>query len=169
MATTGEPRANEELMVEARRLSELLVRVAEQAKAEFAQSVAVSGLPLHLARAVMNLDVPAPMRELAERLACDRSYITGLADGLEERDLVCRVPGADRRTKLLELTEAGRRLRSELSGAVASNSAVLRRLTADEREALEPLLRKILGDEDGTGESPGGDCRCPAGPPQGAC
>jgi len=135
----------EELMVEARRISALLVQVAEQAKAEFAASVTRFDLPLHLARAIMQLDAPAPMRELAESLACDRSYITGLADQLEERDLVCRVPGDDRRVKLLELTERGRELRTSLADAVADSSMVLRRLTEDERRALEPLLLKLLG------------------------
>jgi len=132
-------------MVEARRISALLVQVAEQAKAEFAASVTEFDLPLHLARAIMQLDEPAPMRELADSLACDRSYITGLADQLEERDLVSRVPGDDRRVKLLELTDRGRELRSSLADAVANSSMVLQRLTEDERRALEPLLLKLLG------------------------
>ena len=133
-------------MVEARCLSGLLIRVAERAKVEFAESVAAFDLPLHLVRAVMSLDEPAPMRDLADHLACDRSYITGLADQLEERRLVTRVPGEDRRVKLLELTAEGRDLRNELSDAVAARSMVLQRLTPDERRTLEPLLRKLLGD-----------------------
>jgi len=136
----------DEAMVEARRLSGLLIHVAEQAKAEFAESVAGFDLPLHLVRAMMSLDQPAPMRELADHLACDRSYVTGLADQLEERGLVTRVPGEDRRVKLLELTAEGRDLRDELSDAVAARSMVLQRLTPHERRTLEPLLRKLLGD-----------------------
>ena len=136
----------DEAMVEARRLSGLLIHVAEQAKAEFAESVADFDLPLHLVRAMMSLDQPAPMRELADHLACDRSYIPGLADQLEERGLVTRVPGEDRRVKLLELTAEGRDLRDRLADAVAGRSMVLQRLTPDERRTLEPLLRKLLGD-----------------------
>ena len=49
-------------MVVARRLSGLLIQVAERAKAEFADSVAGFDLPLHLVRAMMSLDQPAPMR-----------------------------------------------------------------------------------------------------------
>ncbi len=133
-------------MVVARRLSGLLIQVAERAKAEFADSVAGFDLPLHLVRAMMSLDQPAPMRDLADHLSCDRSYITGLADQLEERRLVSRVPGEDRRVKLLELTPEGRELRGQLSDAVAAHSMVLQRLTPDERRTLEPLLRKLLGD-----------------------
>ena len=65
------------------------------------------------------LTKPAPMRDLAERLACDQSYITNLADQVEDRGLVCRVPGDDRRVKLLQLTPAGEKLRDEISEAVA--------------------------------------------------
>lgn len=162
MAPVDETPTSDELMLEARRLSGLLVRVADKAKAEFAESVACFDLPLHLARAVMSLDAPAPMRELAEHLACDRSYITGLADKLEERNLVSRVPGDDRRVKLLELTAEGRKLRNDLTDAVATHSMVLRRLSPEERRTLEPLLRKLL-DEDGdnhpAGQVPGNDGR----------
>lgn len=78
---------------EAGRLVRLLVDIAEQAKADFAATVAAVGLPMPLARAIVLLTHPAPMRDLAEQLACDRSYVTNLADQLEERGLVARVPG----------------------------------------------------------------------------
>ena len=55
------------------------------------------------------------MRELADQLACDRSYITGIADQLEQRVLVDGVPAQDRRVKLLQLTEAGARARNRIS------------------------------------------------------
>jgi DNA-binding MarR family transcriptional regulator len=154
-AMAGEPGVTDAPLVEARRISALLVRVAEQAKAEFAASVARFDLPLHLARAIMRLDAPAPMRELADSLACDRSYITGLADQLEERGLVSRVPGGDRRVKLLELTAEGRRLRGALADAVAASSMVLHGLTAEERRSLEPLLRKLLGEQSADEACPG--------------
>lgn len=147
----------DDLMVEARRLSALLIKVSEQSRAGFAAALSRFDLPVHLARAVMQLDDPAPMRELAESLACDRSHITGLADQLEERGLVARVPAEDRRVKLLELTPKGRDLRGELSDAVASSSKVLQRLSADERRALEALLLKLLD-----GDVPGDACTEPA-------
>lgn len=157
MSTETSTGASDDLMVEARRLSALLIHVAEQAKAEFAESVSGFDLPLHLVRAMMSLDQPAPMRELADHLACDRSYVTGLADQLEERGLVTRVPGEDRRVKLLELTAQGRDLRDRLADAVAARSMVLQRLTPEERKSLEPLLRKLLGVDAG-GVQPAQGC-----------
>ena len=129
---------------EAQRLSQLLVAVAEQSKENFGESIAHFGIPAHLARAVLLLDYPAPMRELADRLACDRSYITSLADQLEDRGLIARVQGDDRRIKLLALTQAGTTLRDEMAEAVARHSLVLKRLTSEQRAALAPLLETLM-------------------------
>lgn len=137
----------ESRLQEARWLSGMLIAISEQAKRDFAETVAAFGLPVHLARAVLMLDIPAPMRELADRLACDRSYVTNLADALEERGLVARVPGEDRRVKLLELTDEGVALRTQLSDAVAKRALVLRRLSEAERKVLAPLLERLLQDD----------------------
>ena len=108
-------------LAEAGRLAQLLVDIAKQAMADFAATVGELGLPVHLARAIVLLGNPAPMRDLADQLNCDRSYITSLADQLEERGLVSRAVGDDRRVKLLTLTDAGvdileSALKSVLSG-----------------------------------------------------
>lgn len=131
---------------EAGRLAHMLVDIAEQAKADFTDTVASFGLPVPLARAIVLLTTPAPMRDLAEQLACDRSYITNLADQLEQRGLVTRVPGEDRRVKLLALTDAGVAMRDQISEAVAERNIILRRLTPAEREALTPLLERLVDD-----------------------
>ena len=123
----------------------MLVKVAERSKADFTEIAAELDLPVHLARAVVLLDVPSPMRALADRLACDRSYVTSLADQLEQRGLVERVVATeDRRVKLLELTEDGRRTREDISNAVTKRALVLRRLDDNQRQALRPLLEAML-------------------------
>ena len=137
-------------LAEARQLSQMLVDIADKAKAVFAETAATFDLPVHLARAVLMLGNPAPMRDLADQLACDRSYITNLADQLEERGLVTRIPGEDRRVKLLQLTPAGVALRNEISEVVAERALVLSRLNEDERKALFPLLEKLLRDDSST-------------------
>ncbi|ONH61513.1 hypothetical protein CcI49_04585 [Frankia sp. CcI49] len=140
----------EALFAEAGRLAQMLVDIGERAKADFACTVASFGLPAHLARAIVGLTTPAPMRDLADQLGCDRSYVTSLADQLEERGLVTRVPGEDRRIKLLALTDAGLALRNQIATAVAERNIILRRLTDSERAALAPLLERLLDDsEDG--------------------
>ncbi len=141
-------RHSEQRYDEARRLSGMLIDIAGQTKADFAEIVAELDLPVHLARAVLMLDEPAPMRDLADRLACDRSYVTNLADRLEERGLVERVSGTDRRVKLLSLTDAGIATRDAISHAVAARSMLLTRLTDAQRAALAPLL-EALTDADG--------------------
>lgn len=142
MASSGQA------LAEAQELSQMLVDISERAKADFGAIACSLGLPPHLARAVALLSTPAPMRDLADQLACDRSYITSVADQLEERGLVERVPGEDRRVKLLELTDEGTRLREQLSTAVAERALVLRRLTASQRSTLRPLLEALLDDTD---------------------
>lgn len=137
----------EKRVEEAQELSRMLVLITEQSKADFAAIASSLGLPVHLARAVVLLAVPAPMRELAAQLGCDRSYITILADQLHERGLVERIPGADRRVKLLKLTDAGVQMRSDISEAVADRALVLRRLTDDQRRTLRPLLEALLRDD----------------------
>lgn len=145
---------------ETRQIAQMLVRIAERAKADFARIVEPLDLPVHLARAVLLLDQPAPMRDLAYRLNCDRSYITSIADQLEDRGLIERVPGEDRRIKLLTLTPAGTTLRDELSESVAEQSMVNRRLTDTQRQALVPILEALLGDDEELGDPA---CPCPPG------
>jgi DNA-binding MarR family transcriptional regulator len=128
---------------ESRRLSQMLIDIAESAKRNFAETAASFDLPVHLARSVLLLDEPAPMRHLADLLGCDRSYITLLADQLEERGLIARVSGQDRRVKLLQLTKAGTALRDELSKAVAERALVLR-LSDTDRKNLARLLGQLL-------------------------
>jgi DNA-binding MarR family transcriptional regulator len=84
------------------------------------------------------------MRGLAQHLECDASNVTGLADRLEELGVVERVPGADRRVKLLRLTRRGATVRADLEDRVAAGSTVTAKLTALERTQLMGLLDKLL-------------------------
>lgn len=122
-----------------------LLRAADGVRADVAATVADFDLPLPLARAVLELAEPAPMRDLAASMSCDRSYITGMADGLEERGLAERVQGADRRVKLLTLTAKGRRLRAELLAAIGARSEAIQALSPTERAALATTLATIVG------------------------
>lgn len=135
---------HESRVAQSRRLGQLLVKLGEQSKADFALIAAPLELPAPLARAILQLDQPAPMSELADQLGCDRSYVTALADQLEGRGLVTRAPGEDRRVKLLTLTQSGRQVRNELAAAIHQGSRVLLRLTDSERLILASLLQKLL-------------------------
>lgn len=125
-------------------MAALLVQATEHVRDEFAQAVAPFDLPVTTARALLLLEAPAPMRALAEHMTCDQSYITLIADDLERRGLVTRVPGADRRVKVLTLTKDGAATRAMLARAVAQRSPIMARLSADDRVTLDRLLSTIL-------------------------
>src|SRR4249919_2779746 len=88
---------------------------------------------------------PMPMGQLAEKIACDASNVTGLVDRLESRGLVRRSPStADRRVKVLDLTAKGSRLRGLLVDRMTVPPASLQRLTPAEQRALVRILARLL-------------------------
>ena len=91
-------------------------------------------------------DRPKPMSELAATMFCDASNITGIADRLEARGLVERVPAAhDRRVKTLALTPEGVRVRKELAARLAEPPASVTSLSAADQRALRDILRRAAG------------------------
>lgn len=132
-------------LAEAHGLSRQLFAVAERARNDFAAVVSGFGLTPVQARAVLWLESPSAMRDLAGHLNCDASNVTGVADRLESLGLVQRRAGEDRRVKLLQLTAAGETLRAELADRVARASTVTARLTRAERAQLRAILDKLMG------------------------
>lgn len=81
---------------------------------------------------------------LAEAVGLDRSTMVGVVDGLEERGLIERRRGADRRTNGLWLTRTGRALVARLRRRIERHERrVASRLGATEREQLLILLDKL--------------------------
>ncbi|MSQ24510.1 MAG: MarR family transcriptional regulator [Chloroflexi bacterium] len=100
-----------------------------------------------LALQQLQTDCPISMRELAARLKCDPSNITGLIDRLEIRGLVeRRAHPADRRVKYLLLTGAGQDLRERLEARLFSAPRFISELLEHEQAALSKLLAEILGE-----------------------
>jgi DNA-binding MarR family transcriptional regulator len=128
----------------AREIAVRLVRTAELLKADFAEAVAPFELSVPAARALLLMDEPIPMRVLSDRLSCDQSYITRIADELETRGLIQRVAGTDRRVQLLKLTRAGVRMRGSVFNAVTATNRVALCLGPAERRALDGALRLLL-------------------------
>ena len=95
--------------------------------------------------AVRALDRPRPMSEIAEVLHCDNSNVTGIVDGLEERGLAVRRPSdGDRRVRMIELTDEGRRLRARLIKAAEEPPAWLKGLSEADQLALHEVLRRAV-------------------------
>ena len=129
-----------------RELGVRLVQAAERLKADFAEAMLPFELSVPAARALLLMDEPVPMRVLSDRLTCDQSYITRIADELEGRGFIQRVPGADRRVQLLKLTRSGIRMRESVFAAVTANNRVQLHLSRAEREQLDHLVALLLGD-----------------------
>ena len=104
---------------------------------------------------------------LAGRIAFDRATTTGVIDRLEKKGLLLReVNGADRRARVLRLTEAGRDLLARIEPAVeAAQRMMLGGL--DEAEAAEfvRLLRKAVAGSNELSRAPrrGGEAESEAG------
>jgi DNA-binding MarR family transcriptional regulator len=85
-----------------------------------------------------------PMRDLADFWGCDASYVTSLADALEERGLIERRPHpTDRRVKMIALTEEGIVARKRAFDVLYVPPSSFSALTAAEQRQLRDLLRKV--------------------------
>ena len=85
-----------------------------------------------------------PQGRLAEAVKLDRSTMVGVVDSLEERGLIERRRGTDRRTNGLWLTRAGRLLAVRLRRRIERHEdRVASRLSASERAQLIALLEKL--------------------------
>ena len=95
---------------------------------------------------------------LAERMALDRTSISGMVYHLEQQGLIERsVNGDDRRARELRLTVAGKRLHDrQLPKALAAQARILEVLTPAERHAfIDMLLRVIAANQSYVGPGAG--------------
>src|SRR6266513_6155202 len=110
-------------------------------------SLAELGLTFSQAHALRLLDPerPLPMSSLAERLFCDASNVTGIADRLEARGLVERRSSAgDRRVKALTLTPDGVALRDRVLEVMSEPPVAIAALSAADQRALRDILRRAV-------------------------
>ncbi len=85
-----------------------------------------------------------PMRALAAEWRCDASWVTGLVDQLEERGYVERqVLPADRRVKMVQITELGLKVRERLLDRLSEPPSGFAALESAEVRTLRALLRKV--------------------------
>jgi DNA-binding MarR family transcriptional regulator len=104
------------------------------------------GLTPGLAKALVHLsaDAGVAMRDLADRWACDASYITALVDGLEQRGMAERRPSpGDRRVKAVALTDAGLLAKRQVLDLMWEPPQAFGVLSPDEQVQLRDLLAKV--------------------------
>ena len=113
----------------------------------FFQRSAEFDLSPQQAKAFVELGRPLSMGELADRLFCDASNVTGIVDRLESRGLVERQADPDdRRVRRLVLTDAGRELWQAHHERVFDGVPCVANLSDDDRRALCALLSRMAED-----------------------
>ena len=105
------------------------------------------GLSFSQAHALRLLDPeePTPMSALADRLFCDASNVTGIADRLESRGLVRRESLAgDRRVKALTITPEGMTLRAQVMDLMSQPPDAIAALSEADQRALRDILARAV-------------------------
>ncbi|WP_234018867.1 MULTISPECIES: MarR family transcriptional regulator [unclassified Streptomyces] len=128
---------------------ELIGSVVARYHQEYEEAAARHGLTGAQARVLGLLTLePLPMRQIAQRLKCEPSNITGIVDRLEGRGLVERQPSpGDRRVKVAAPTEEGKRVARGLRESLDFAREPLAGLSREERTAFRDMLRRMLGIE----------------------
>ena len=101
-------------------------------------------VPTFFIKALHLIDGPLAMKELGQRMHCDPSFVTNIADMLEKRGLAVRESDpADRRVKRLVLTSAGVEMKQRVERAMVDRSPWRQALTPEERATLISLIHKM--------------------------
>ena len=127
----------------------LVVTLSQTLLSRFEAEVTTLDLTVPQAMLLRELDDGMPMNEVADKLHCDPSNVTGIVDRLERRGLITRRQlETDRRVKLLVLTPEGRRMKRRVESMLATSPG-LRRLGGADRIALRALLARSLDPDQG--------------------
>jgi DNA-binding MarR family transcriptional regulator len=112
---------------------------------DLSQSIATEfGLTGSDAMALFKLEAPMTMKELGQRMGCDPSFITTIADALERHGLARREPSIrDRRSKNMVLTPEGVTVRDRIITELMSRAPWSTTLDTRERRCLLGLMRKM--------------------------
>jgi DNA-binding MarR family transcriptional regulator len=131
----------------AREAQELFFQIAMEHRAWLVHQLAQLDLTLpqmHVLR-LLEPGAAVPMSDLAERIVCDASNITGIADRLQARGLVERRPGeSDRRVRALALTPTGVELRERVLEIMTEPPAAIAALPPSDQRALRDIYRRAL-------------------------
>ena len=115
--------------------------------------------------ALFKLDGVLTMKELAQHMGCDASFVTTIADTLEQHGFARREPSQrDRRVKNLVLTAEGIAAKERMMRELATRMPWCYALNDTERRCFLTLLRKALdspGPKGGTDACPLGETRLP--------
>ena len=130
----------------AEEIVEHLFALVDRLRGGFEAAVAAFELSAAQAKALRYVaqSGPVPMRDVACRLGCDASNVTGIIDRLEQRGLVERqVAPADRRVKSLVVTVRGSEMARAMWTQVMAGAVGMMGLAEDEQAQLLALVRRL--------------------------
>jgi MarR family transcriptional regulator, organic hydroperoxide resistance regulator len=120
-----------------------LYKLVETLRLEHEEAAAAAGLTAAQAMFLLMIDSPMSMRQLAQRMGCDASNVTGIVDRLEAKGLVVRTADrADRRVKRIARTAAGKTAVERFQRQLVRGSS-LAQLSAKGRGALLEVLAEV--------------------------
>ena len=142
VAGPGHPVSDDEMN---QQLADAFTELMKQSH-ELGQRIASDfGLTGTDAKALFLLGTPMTMKELGQRMGCDPSFITTIADALEKHGLARREPSLrDRRSKNIVLTPEGVTVRDRLIHELMARAPWCTALDTGERRCLLGLMRKML-------------------------
>ncbi len=141
-AAPAEPLTDDQLN---KQISDVFTDLIKRAHDLGQKIAAENGLAGSDAMALLKLEAPMTMKELGQRMGCDPSFVTTVADALEKHGLARREPSVkDRRSKNIVLTPDGVTLRNQLFGALLAQAPWCTTLDTSERRCLLGLMRKML-------------------------
>lgn len=135
----------------------LLFQLFRSQRREFAAVHAAFDLNPAQVHLLLNIDADrgSSMSELAEALACDASYVTGIVDKLEARDYVRRTPKPeDRRVKLIAVTPEGRDVAERLREQVLRAPPFIAAMPEADKVALRDIFRRAAAAVDAPSSAP---------------
>ena len=104
----------------------LLIGLAQRLQVFFDERAAQVGLTPGQAHALMHIEGPTRMGDLAEQQTCDPSTVTAMVRRLERDGYVQRVTDPnDARARLVQLTPLGRKARTRLAALVAETPTMI--------------------------------------------
>ena len=138
----AEPLTDEQLNQQISETFSEIIKFAHDLGQTIATEFGLSGSD---AIALCKLDAPMTMKELGQKMGCDPSFITTIADALEKHGLARREPSLrDRRSKNIVLTPEGVTVRDKLLAELMARAPWRTALDTGERRCLLGLMRKML-------------------------
>lgn len=120
-----------------------LVKQTLERTGKIADELAVPNLCV---RALRQVSGSVTMKDLGKRMHCDPSFVTAIADALEQRGLAKReADPVDRRIKNLVLTSDGCEMKTRLEREVVSRMPWCDTLDITERQSFLALIHKMIG------------------------